>query len=89
MTRVFVYDTTLRDGSQGEGINFSVMDKLRIAEKLDAFGVRPGGYFQYEDGNRTYQVQGAKVDAARREAVREKMKLGRRNARRINFFPRG
>src|SRR3954462_4359766 len=34
-----IYDTTLRDGSQGEGINFSVMDKLRIAEKLDAFGV--------------------------------------------------
>jgi 2-isopropylmalate synthase len=34
-----IYDTTLRDGSQGEGINFSVADKLRIAEKLDAFGV--------------------------------------------------
>src|SRR6059036_850369 len=36
---VELYDTTLRDGSQGEGINFSVMDKLRIAEKLDAFGM--------------------------------------------------
>ncbi len=36
---VEIYDTTLRDGSQGEGINFSVIDKLRIAEKLDAFGV--------------------------------------------------
>ena len=36
---VELYDTTLRDGSQGEGINFSVMDKLRIAERLDAFGV--------------------------------------------------
>src|SRR6266536_5273723 len=34
-----IYDTTLRDGSQGEGINFSVLDKLRIAERLDAFGV--------------------------------------------------
>ena len=34
-----IYDTTLRDGSQGEGINFSVIDKLRIAEKLDAFGI--------------------------------------------------
>jgi 2-isopropylmalate synthase len=34
-----IYDTTLRDGSQGEGVNFSVADKLRIAEKLDAFGV--------------------------------------------------
>lgn len=34
-----IYDTTLRDGSQGEGINFSAVDKLRIAEKLDQFGV--------------------------------------------------
>jgi len=36
---VEIYDTTLRDGSQGEGINFSALDKLRIAEKLDGFGV--------------------------------------------------
>src|SRR5437764_6698529 len=36
---VELYDTTLRDGSQGEGINFSVADKVRIAEKLDSFGV--------------------------------------------------
>jgi 2-isopropylmalate synthase len=36
---VELYDTTLRDGSQGEGINFSALDKLRIAEKLDAFGI--------------------------------------------------
>ncbi len=35
---VKIYDTTLRDGTQGEGISFSVADKLRIAEKLDAFG---------------------------------------------------
>ena len=34
-----IYDTTLRDGTQGEGVTFSVADKLRIAEKLDAFGV--------------------------------------------------
>ena len=37
--QVEIYDTTLRDGSQGEGINFSVADKLRIADKLDSFGV--------------------------------------------------
>jgi 2-isopropylmalate synthase len=34
-----IYDTTLRDGTQGEGVAFSVADKLRIAERLDAFGV--------------------------------------------------
>jgi 2-isopropylmalate synthase len=37
--RIAIYDTTLRDGSQGEGISFSVEDKIRIALKLDAFGV--------------------------------------------------
>ncbi len=37
--QIEIYDTTLRDGSQGEGINFSVADKLRIAEKIDAFGI--------------------------------------------------
>ncbi len=36
---VEIYDTTLRDGSQGEGINFSALDKLRIADRLDAFGI--------------------------------------------------
>src|SRR5688572_15842557 len=38
-TAVKIYDTTLRDGTQGEGISFSVTDKLLIAQKLDAFGV--------------------------------------------------
>ncbi len=37
--RIEIYDTTLRDGSQGEGVNFSVEDKRRIAEHLDALGV--------------------------------------------------
>lgn len=36
---VKIYDTTLRDGTQGEGISFSVTDKLLIAQKLDQFGV--------------------------------------------------
>ncbi len=34
-----LYDTTLRDGTQGEHINLSVQDKLLIAERLDEFGV--------------------------------------------------
>ncbi len=36
---VTLYDTTLRDGAQAVGINFSLLDKLRIAEKLDIFGI--------------------------------------------------
>ena len=35
----YLYDTTLRDGTQGEGFQLSVLDKLRIAERLDAFGI--------------------------------------------------
>lgn len=38
-TRIEIYDTTLRDGSQGEGITFSVEDKIRIARRLDEFGM--------------------------------------------------
>jgi len=34
-----IYDTTLRDGTQGEGISFSVADKLLIATRLDQFGI--------------------------------------------------
>ncbi len=36
---VLIYDTTLRDGAQGEGISFSLDDKIKIAKKLDYLGV--------------------------------------------------
>ncbi|MEM7144351.1 MAG: citramalate synthase [Verrucomicrobiota bacterium] len=36
---VRIYDTTLRDGTQGEGVSFSSADKILIAERLDDFGV--------------------------------------------------
>ena len=39
MQKVDIYDTTLRDGSQREGVSMSVADKLKIAEKLDEFGI--------------------------------------------------
>ena len=39
MPAVEIYDTTLRDGSQREGLSLSVEDKLRIAEQLDRLGV--------------------------------------------------
>lgn len=37
--RVGIYDTTLRDGTQGEGFSLSGLDKMRIARRLDDFGV--------------------------------------------------
>ena len=42
--KIEIYDTTLRDGSQGEGISFSVQDKLLIAKKIDEIG------FHYIEG---------------------------------------
>src|SRR3979490_2664574 len=46
MKRIQIYDTTLRDGSQGEGVNFSLVDKLSITQRLDDLGVDfiEGGY---------------------------------------------
>ena len=46
MTRIQIYDTTLRDGSQGEGVNFSLQDKLLITQRLDELGFDfiEGGY---------------------------------------------
>ena len=39
MSRIIIYDTTLRDGAQTEGISFSLEDKVEIMEKLDSFGM--------------------------------------------------
>ncbi len=39
MPSIELYDTSLRDGAQTEGISYSVLDKLRITEKLDGLGV--------------------------------------------------
>ena len=39
MSPVQLYDTTLRDGAQKEGISFSVVDKLHISQKLDELGI--------------------------------------------------
>ncbi|MFC2005278.1 citramalate synthase [Chloroflexota bacterium] len=39
MVEVQLYDTTLRDGAQSEGISFSLVDKLHIAQKLDEMGI--------------------------------------------------
>ena len=44
--KVFLYDTTLRDGTQSEEVSLSVEDKVAIAERLDQFGIHyiEGGY---------------------------------------------
>jgi 2-isopropylmalate synthase len=72
MARIHIYDTTLRDGSQGEGVNFSLQDKLLITRRLDELGVDyiEGGYplsnpkdFEYFGAARKLALRHAKVVA--------------------------
>jgi 2-isopropylmalate synthase len=61
--KIVVYDTTLRDGSQGEGISFSLQDKLLIAAKLDELGVDyiEGGYPLANPKDRQFFAEAAKL----------------------------
>src|SRR5207247_4117099 len=72
MSRFATYDPTLRDGSQGEGVNFSLQDKLLLTRRLDEIGVDyvEGGYplsnpkdFEYFQAVRETPLTHAKVVA--------------------------
>jgi 2-isopropylmalate synthase len=72
MARIRIYDTTLRDGSQGEGVNFSLQDKLLLTQRLDELGVDyiEGGYplsnpkdFEYFQEARKLRLRHARVAA--------------------------
>jgi 2-isopropylmalate synthase len=66
MKKVTVYDTTLRDGTQGEGVSFSLRDKLDIALRLDDLGV------DYIEAG--YPVSNEKDEAAFQELKRLRLK---------------
>lgn len=86
--RIEIYDTTLRDGSQGEGVNFSLQDKLLITKKLDELGFDyiEGGYplsnekdFEYFQKAAELDLKHAKVCAfgmTRRRGVESKDDIG-------------
>ncbi len=67
--QIFIYDTTLRDGSQTEGVSFSVNDKLKITEKLDSLGVHyiEGGWPGSNPKDQSYfeQVKKLKLNHAK------------------------
>jgi len=64
MRRIEIYDTTLRDGAQGEGLDFSLYDKLSLTKRLDALGVDyvEGGYPDSNEKDAEYFRQIAEVD---------------------------
>lgn len=64
--RIDIYDTTLRDGTQGEGFNLSLQDKLQIALKLDELGV------DYIEGG--FPLSNPKDEAFFREIRTQKLK---------------
>ncbi len=57
--RILTYDTTLRDGTQGEGVSFTVAAKLRVAQKLAQFGIDyiEGGWPGSNDRDREFFAQ--------------------------------
>jgi len=57
--RIEIYDTTLRDGTQGEGFNLSLQDKVLIAQKLDELGVDyiEGGFPGSNEKDRAFFVE--------------------------------
>jgi 2-isopropylmalate synthase len=64
MQRIKIYDTTLRDGMQAEGVSFSLEDKLLIAKRLDQFGIDyiEGGYPMSNPKEQQFFEQISKLD---------------------------
>jgi len=67
MERIRIYDTTLRDGMQAEGISFSLDDKLAIAKHLDElnFDYIEGGYASSNDKEMQFFLESAKLGLTR------------------------
>jgi 2-isopropylmalate synthase len=82
MSRIIIYDTTLRDGSQTEGVSYTVSDKVKITEKLDELGVHyieggwPGSnpkdkeFFELMKGRKLKNAVLASFGSTRRANVR-------------------
>src|SRR5258708_21029034 len=67
--RIEIYDTTLRDGTQGEGFSLSLQDKLLVAQKLDDLGV------DYIEGG--FPISNPKDEAFFRDVKQLKLKNAR------------
>ncbi len=73
--RIFTFDTTLRDGTQGEAVSFSVDDKLLIAQKLDELGIDyiEGGWPGSNPKDKEFFARAARAEAEARAADRVRL----------------
>lgn len=82
MTDILIYDTTLRDGTQREGISLSLQDKLKITRRLDEFGVHyiEGGWPGSNPKDAAYfeRVRGMQFQQAKIAAFGSTLKKGAR-----------
>src|SRR5262245_54671571 len=90
MRSIQIYDTTLRDGTQGEGVSLSLLDKLQITRRLDEIGINyiEGGYplsnekdAEYFQRVKELDLQNAKICAfgmTRRKGVTVDQDVGMR-----------
>jgi len=89
MSKVQLYDTTLRDGAQREGISFSVVDKLNICRELDRLGIHyiEGGWpgSNPKDADFFRRAQGLKLKRATLVAFGSTRRAGIKAARDANL----
>ncbi|MDO4573903.1 MAG: citramalate synthase [Planctomycetia bacterium] len=82
MSRIQIYDTTLRDGAQAEGISFSLHDKCQFTRRLDAMGFDfvEGGYPASNEKDETYfrNMREEKLENAKIAAFGMTCRKGRR-----------
>ena len=68
--KIYTFDTTLRDGTQGESVSFSVDDKLLIAQKLDELGIDyiEGGWPGSNPKDKEFFERASRAESAARQA---------------------
>ena len=81
--KIFTFDTTLRDGTQGESVSFSVDDKLLIAQKLDELGIDyiEGGWPGSNPKDKEFFARAARAEPAARQADRLRLHALRQEPR--------
>ena len=77
--KIYIFDTTLRDGAQTEGVDFTVSDKIKIAKNLNEIGVDyiEGGWPGANPTDTEYFNTPQKLDKSTFTAFGKKKKLGR------------